>query len=64
MGTIREYKKQDGTPAYHAEVRLRGHPIQRESHRTRTLAKSGYRIPSLLYVMEGILKPLRLNVTA
>lgn len=39
MGTIREYKKRDGTISYHVEVRLRGHPIQRESHRTRTLAK-------------------------
>lgn len=39
MGTIREYKKKDGTISYHAEVRLRGHSIQRESHRTRTLAK-------------------------
>ncbi len=39
MGTIREYKKRDGTISYHAEIRLRGHPIQRESHRTKTLAK-------------------------
>lgn len=39
MGTIREYTRRDGTTSYHAEVRLRGHPIQRETHRTKTLAK-------------------------
>lgn len=39
MGSIREYKKDDGTVSYHAEVRLRGHPPQRETFRTRTLAK-------------------------
>lgn len=39
MGTIREYKKEDGTITYHAEVRLRGYPKQRDSFRTKTLAK-------------------------
>ncbi len=39
MGTIREYKKEDGTLTYHAEVRLKGYSPQRESFRTRTLAK-------------------------
>lgn len=39
MGTIREYPKADGSISYHAEVRLRGHPPQRESFRTRSLAK-------------------------
>lgn len=39
MGTIREHKRNDGTVSYHAEVRLRGHSPQRESFRTRTLAK-------------------------
>jgi len=39
MGTIREYEKEDGSISYHAEVRLRGHPSQRESFRTRSLAK-------------------------
>lgn len=39
MGTIREYKKEDGAVTYHAEVRLKGCPIQRASFRTRTLAK-------------------------
>ena len=39
MATIREYKKDDGTITYHAEVRLKGYPPQRESFRTRTLAK-------------------------
>lgn len=39
MGTIRHYDKEDGTKTYHAEVRLKGYPIQRASFRTRTLAK-------------------------
>ena len=39
MGTIREYTKADGTKSYHAEVRLRGHPPQRDNFRTRSLAK-------------------------
>ena len=39
MGAIRECKRKDGTVTYHAEVRLRGYPPQRESFRTRTLAK-------------------------
>lgn len=39
MGTIREYKKSDGTSSFHAEVRLRGYPPQRGSFRNKTLAK-------------------------
>lgn len=39
MGTIRELPKKNGEKSYHAEVRLRGHPPQRDSFRTRTLAK-------------------------
>lgn len=39
MGTIREYKKEDGSVSYHAEVRLKGYPSQRASFQTRTLAK-------------------------
>lgn len=39
MGTIREYKKEDNSITYHAEVRLKGYPIERESFRTKTLAK-------------------------
>ena len=39
MATIREYKKADGSVSYHAEVRLKGYPPQRDSFRTRTLAK-------------------------
>lgn len=39
VGTIREYKKEDGSASYHAEIRLKGYPPQRESFRTRTLAK-------------------------
>ncbi len=39
MGAIRESKKKDGSVTYHAEVRLKGYPPQRESFRTRTLAK-------------------------
>jgi integrase len=39
MGSIREYKKEDGSVSYHAEVRLRGNPPQRSVHRTRSLAK-------------------------
>jgi integrase len=39
MGTIREYKKDDKTSSFHAEVRLKGYPSQRASFRTRSLAK-------------------------
>lgn len=39
MGSIREVTKSDGTKTYHVEVRLRGHPPQRESFRTRSQAK-------------------------
>ena len=39
MGSIREYKKDGGVMSYHAEVRLRGHPLQRAAFRTRSLAK-------------------------
>ena len=39
MGTIREITKKNGTISYHAEVRLRGFPKQRSTHRTRTKAK-------------------------
>ena len=39
MGTIREYKKDDGASSFHAEVRLKGYPSQRASFRTRGLAK-------------------------
>jgi integrase len=39
MGTIRELTKKDGTKSYHAEVRVRGAAHQRDSFRTRTLAK-------------------------
>jgi integrase len=39
MGTIRSYKKEDGTETHHAEVRLKGYPDQRASFRTKSLAK-------------------------
>ncbi len=39
MGAIREAKKKDGSVTYHAEIRLKGYPPQRESFRTRTLTK-------------------------
>ncbi len=39
MGTIREVSKKDGTVSYHAEVRLRGYKPQRDSFRTKSLAK-------------------------
>lgn len=39
MGSIREITKKDGSKSYHAEVRLRGHPVERDSFRTRSLAK-------------------------
>jgi len=39
MGSIREITKKDGSKSYHAEVRLRGHPIERDNFRTRGLAK-------------------------
>lgn len=39
MGTIRECVRKDGSKSYHAEVRLKGSPPERESFRTRSLAK-------------------------
>jgi len=39
MGTIREYKKKDGSATFHAEVRLKGQKPQRACFRTRTQAK-------------------------
>lgn len=39
MGAIREVPKKDGTASFHAEVRLKGHPPQRGSFRTKKLAK-------------------------
>ena len=39
MGAIREYKRDDGTVTFHAEVRLKGYPPQRASFRTKSLAK-------------------------
>lgn len=39
MGSIRELTGKDGVNSYHAEVRLRGHPIQRATFRTKSLAK-------------------------
>ncbi len=39
MGAIREYKRDDGSVTYHAEIRLKGYEPQRASFRTRTLAK-------------------------
>ncbi len=39
MGTIREYKRKDGSSSFHVEVRLRGYPPQRASLRNRSLAK-------------------------
>lgn len=39
MGTIREYRKKDGSLTYHAEVRLKGQKPQRACFRTRTQAK-------------------------
>lgn len=39
MGTIREYRKADGSITYHAEVRLKGLSDQRASFRTKSLAK-------------------------
>ena len=39
MGTIREYKKDDESSSFHAEVRLKGYPPQRASFRTKSLAK-------------------------
>jgi hypothetical protein len=39
MGSIREVIKKDGTTSYHAEVRIKGCSPQRDSFRTRTLAK-------------------------
>lgn len=39
MGTIRKLTKKDGTDVYHAEIRLRGHKPERDSFRTKTLAK-------------------------
>lgn len=39
MGSIRELPKKDGSKSYHAEIRLRGHPVERENFRTRSAAK-------------------------
>lgn len=39
MATIRELIRKDGTRSYHVEVRLKGHPPQRATFRTRSLAK-------------------------
>lgn len=39
MATIRELVRKDGSCSYHVEVRLRGHPPQRATFRTRSLAK-------------------------
>lgn len=39
MGSIREVKRKDGKISFHAEVRLKGYPPQREAFRTRNLAK-------------------------
>lgn len=39
MATIRELVRKDGGRSYHAEVRLKGHPPQRATFRTRTQAK-------------------------
>src|ERR1043165_7020771 len=39
MATIREIIRKDGSRSFHAEIRLRGHPPQRATFRTRTLAK-------------------------
>lgn len=39
MGTIREITKRDGSKSFHAEIRLRGYPPQRDSFRTKGLAK-------------------------
>jgi integrase len=39
MATIRELIRKDGSRSYHVEVRLRGHPPQRATFRTRSLAK-------------------------
>lgn len=39
MGYIREVTKKSGEITYHAEVRLKGHPPERESFRTKTQAK-------------------------
>lgn len=39
MGTIREVTRKDGSSSFHAEVRLKGHPPEQASFRTRSLAK-------------------------
>lgn len=39
MGSIRELPKKDGSKSYHAEIRLRGYPVERENFRTRSAAK-------------------------
>lgn len=39
MGTIREIAKKNGDKTFHAEVRLRGFPKERDSFRTKTQAK-------------------------
>jgi integrase len=40
MGTIREVQNKDGRKTYHAEIRLKGYPHERESFRTRSQAKA------------------------
>lgn len=39
MGSIREFTKKDGSKSYHAEIRMRGHPVERDNFRTRSAAK-------------------------
>jgi len=39
MGTIRENEKKSGETSFHAEIRLKGFPPQRESFRTKSQAK-------------------------
>lgn len=39
MATIRELVRKDGSRSYHAEVRLKGHPPERATFRTRSSAK-------------------------
>lgn len=53
MGTIREITKRDGSVMHHAEIRLRGHPPQRRSFRTKT-RKNGFKIQKLRLEMVAI----------
>ncbi|MGA8165148.1 MAG: site-specific integrase [Waddliaceae bacterium] len=39
MGSIREHLKKSGEKSFHAEIRLKGHPSQRASFRTKSQAK-------------------------